>query len=186
MEKAAKELTDLYEVMEEDFVMACELASKEQSSPIRQMTAKRFAIRAGAALVEGFVYQLRLYCIAAHEKSAITFDEYEVLALREKQVKVVKGKVKLSNNRQSIEDGIDFVFSMYAKACGSEYRVNKEGNDWKNFQLFFDIRNNLMHLKSLADFNMLEEDFFNACNGIKYFERMVINMHNSTKLEVNS
>lgn len=140
---------------------------KEQPSHF----ALRTIIRTSAAYIEGTVYQLRLVCLAANEDCPHLFSNEEIIALKEKTVVLdKKGKVKLKDSYQKIQQSIIFTFSSFAKLHGVDFKPDTSNHRWESLGAFFKIRNLLMHPKQLSDFIITEETNRKSIEAVSWFQ----------------
>jgi hypothetical protein len=118
----------------------------------------RTNIRTSSAYIEGTIYQLRLVCTAASEDAPQFFSESEILLLKEKSVSLnSKGKVQEKDSFQKPIASVLFLFSLFSRIHNIVFEPNLSDHKWDSFQKFFKVRNDLMHPKSLLDFEIDEK-----------------------------
>ncbi len=119
----------------------------------------RTVIRTAAALIEGVIYQLRLVCLAAAEDNLLLYSVEEILALKQENISIDNnGKIKIRVSFQQIQSSIAFTFLMFSKIHGKEITIDKADIRWKSFIAFINVRNGLMHPKSLNDLELISDD----------------------------
>jgi len=163
VEKANQEMTKVSKLLLNDFefskVVMKNLSLLQPRNRDHVLFGIRTVIRTAAALIEGVVYQLRLVCIAASKDYPSLYSIEEVLALKEEVVTISdNGKIKTRVSFQQIKPSLAFTFSMFSKIHGIEIEIDKLDNRWKSFISFINIRNGLMHPKSLNDLELISND----------------------------
>ncbi len=132
--------------------------------------ALRTLYRTSAAYIEGVTYQLRLVCLAAHEDVSNIFDANEIMLLKEKCVGLDKqGRIKERESFQSLKPNILFLFKCFAKLHRLDFNPNTSVHRWASLSEFIEIRNSLMHPKSIEDLEMTENKNRVSLEAVEWF-----------------
>ncbi|WP_305846319.1 hypothetical protein [Photobacterium kishitanii] len=132
--------------------------------------ALRTLYRTSGAYIEGVTYQLRLVCLAALEDVSDIFDANEIMLLREKSVSLDKqGKINERELFQSLKPNILFLFRCFAKLHQLDFKPNTSDHRWASLSEFIEIRNSLMHPKSMEDFEMTEDKNRVSLEAVQWF-----------------
>ncbi|WP_444905960.1 hypothetical protein ACJJIR_15070 [Microbulbifer sp. SSSA008] len=149
---AYKEMWQFQSLLLEDIRAARDIA-RNDPTPF----SLRTIYRTSAAYIEGTLYQLRLVCLAALEDVPTIFNYQEILALKEKTVLLnSKGKLEEKDQFQKLKPSILFLFSCFAKLHSIHFSPNISDHRWDSLGKFFELRNSLMHPKSISDFEIDE------------------------------
>ncbi|ELC9557897.1 MULTISPECIES: hypothetical protein [Vibrio] len=152
VEKANDEMWMFHQLLLEDV-----RAARDFGLSVKSRFALRTLYRTSAAYIEGVTYQLRLVCLAALEDVPDIFDANEIMLLREKSVGLdYKGRIKERDSFQSLKSNILFLFRCFGKLHKLDFEPNTSDHRWASLGEFIEIRNSLMHPKSIEDFEMTE------------------------------
>ncbi|ENM5935887.1 hypothetical protein CTB58_003752 [Vibrio mimicus] len=149
---AYKRMWDFQQVLLEDIRIARDWGKKEPSHFVL-----RTIYRTSAAYIEGTTYQLRLVCQAAAEEVPHFFTAEEIIALREVKVDLnSKGELCEKDNFQKLKPSILFLFKCFAKIHQIDFTPRTDVHKWGSLGKFIELRNGLMHPKSMSDFEINE------------------------------
>lgn len=116
----------------------------------------RTLVRSFFAQVEASMYMLKQTSIISGEAYQYPFTEKDHNNINERITKVKKGKTSSHFVRLSLKENIRFSFGIFTKVHGINFDVEADKDGWDAFLKAIDIRNRLMHPRSLSDIYPLD------------------------------
>nr|WP_315494667.1 hypothetical protein [uncultured Rhodoferax sp.] len=166
--EAVEELKRVYAVLSAD-------VSEARAATLRSPTEfnKRTLVRTCAALVEGLSYQLRQVTLATLQDTDF-LAAGDLAILRETRYQLTRqGDVEERDNFQSTLSMLLFTLRIYAKNHGAAYSPATSDNGWNCLRKAFDLRDRLMHPKSLQDLLVTDAAGADFTAGIKWWDDSV-------------
>lgn len=163
--KALAESKDILKALHEDVDLA-ERMWKQQDTQFWRRTF----IRSVFALIEGFTYCLKQVALEASKKFRVEMSKSEVALLSEESYEVNdKGEAETKTAFIQLPGNIRFVFNMYSRAYGLNYKLKIDDNGWLSFKEALKVRNRLTHPKSTSDVLVSDQDMSYAENAAIWF-----------------
>jgi hypothetical protein len=166
--EAVEDLKRVYAVLKEDVreARAATLANPTEFN-------KRTLVRTCAALVEGFSYQVRQVTLATLQNTDL-LTAGDLAVLRETKYQLSgQGEAEERDNRQSTLAMVLFTLRSYAKNHGAAYAPITGDNGWNCLRKAFQLRDRLMHPKSLQDLSVTDDVGADFAAGIKWWDDSV-------------
>lgn len=146
---------DLYKALKEE----ADHWWKELQSHYQDDFLRRAAVRATFACVEGVIFGLKQLALALPTKNTYTLTAAEEALLREKTYKIdKKGMAGEDKAKIGLSSNLLFTFYIVAKIMGESSPIDVSKNEWKIFKDAIEIRDRLMHPKSVAALEVSDEE----------------------------
>ena len=161
-----KEMLDFQALLFEDIRSARDFGKSHKSQ-----FSLRTLYRTSAAHIEGVIYQLRLVCLAALDDIPNIYNASEIIILNDINLKLNnKGEIVEQDSYQNLKSNILFLFKSFAKLQNIEFQPNTSDHKWESLGKFIELRNSLMHPKSISDFEMNEYKNNISVEAVKWFQ----------------
>ncbi len=132
--------------------------------------ARRQYVRAVFAYIEGLVFQLKQVVLARHETGMCTLTPIEAALLREESYQVDDdGTPSVRTAYIQLPRNLRFVFSVFAKAHDHVFSLAVDSGGWRAFREAAEIRNRLMHPKSVRDIEVSTDECAQAKVALDWF-----------------
>jgi hypothetical protein len=139
--------------------------------------AHRSLFRTHFAFIEGMAFQLRQVALFSVNEHPDFFAPGEMAILKEEKYFLSKkGEVDKQDNFQKLLPSILFSIRCYCRIHGAEFESNTGIQGWSSLQKYLDVRNQLMHPKSIADLEITEEKLKNCTEGAQWFKDTLLAM----------
>jgi len=135
--------------------------------------SRRTLVRTLFAMIEGVVFALKQRVLEEHRIGRIELStaEYAVLAEESYDLKD-SGQTKTSSNHQRPKANVKFAFPIHARALGGHFELQpslEQDPRWQSFCRSIEIRNRLVHPKSLEDLIVSDSDLKDVLDAAAWF-----------------
>ena len=122
--------------------------------------AIRTFVRTMAAEFETRLYLLQDFMLKLHEESANIKFAPEELAILKSETYVLRsnGQVQASVKFYPFKEHLLFTLKLFCKRFNPKATPDTSGSGWQAVQAFVEIRNRLMHPKSMSDLTITEDE----------------------------
>lgn len=163
--EAVDELKRMYALLDEDVKQAREATLRNPSE-----FNKRTLVRTCAALVEGLAYQMRQVTLETLRNTSL-LTSGDIAILRDNRYQLtVKGDVEERDNFQPTLSMLLFTLRVYAKNHGAVFIPNTSDNGWHCLRKAFQLRDRLMHPKSIQDLSITDDAGAEFTAGTKWWD----------------
>jgi hypothetical protein len=142
---------------------------------------RRTLIRAALAEIEATLHLVRQTGRIMFQMGFSDMNALELAILLEEDHYMDRGGELKTRNRflEPFKAGVKFTLATLARTTTDGYEPAFSDNGWRQFQLAVDIRNRLMHPKSLSDCHVSDDEFTDAGGGVRWVISTVLALHNA-------
>jgi len=133
--------------------------AKHAEAHLQSDTARRHYVRAVFAYIEGLGFRLKRVVLARHASGLCKLLPPEIALLREESYDLDdKGVPHIRAAHLKLTRNLRFAFEQYAKAYGMAGTLAVDAPGWRALLAAAEIRNRLMHPKSVQDIEVTEDE----------------------------
>ncbi|MGC9396298.1 MAG: hypothetical protein ACP5J4_15755 [Anaerolineae bacterium] len=137
---------------------------------------RRTLVRTLFAMIEGITFAHKQKILADYEagRRHLSHAEYAILTEESYQLRD-SGTIRTSPNYPNIQANIKFVFPLYARILDSEFTFDPplSAPGWQSLCRSIEIRNRLMHPKSLTDLDVTDTDLEEVEKAAEWFTAQI-------------
>jgi hypothetical protein len=174
-----EELRGFHEVSAADVTTAVEALKKEPGSPLQRRTV----VRNFAAHVEGFLYMLKQVTFALSAVSKAPFDKKELALLKESGSYVDEGGREVELKFPTFVNNLKFAFKSYSHVNCSAFNLDCGDHRYAYFRKMVEVRNRLMHPKSIKDFQVIDEEIVKIGKAWGWYQEQAAKLLSSPGLQ---
>jgi hypothetical protein len=166
-EAELNQTVQLVSVLQNDFNAALEETQLDWKNSSRRRTLTRSFF----ALVEGTIASLKSRVLSQYRRGDCDLSpaEYAILAEESYGIKE-SGRIRITPNFIPLKANIKFAFSIFAAKIGdTSFDLDTRGSGWQDFLKAIDIRNSLMHPKSLDELEFDDAKLECVLNAANWF-----------------
>jgi hypothetical protein len=123
---------------------------------------RRMVVRNFAAHAEAFLYALKQTTLALSDVSSAKFDKSELALLADVRRYTNEAGKEIDLDFPKFVENLKFAFGSYARVNGSAFRLDCGDHRYGYFQEMVSVRNRLTHPKSIAGFDVSDEEIVRA------------------------
>jgi hypothetical protein len=155
-------------ILHQDILDLGKLALEENKTDCN----KRAFTRAGFAMIEGNVFNLKQIALKLSEHGKGNFSTAELAMLEEHNFSLKdNGKAEVQIKFIALAPNLRFAFSACARAFGVQHELKVDDEGWQSFQEALRIRNRITHPKSVEDLHLSEKDVDHVEASVRWFLR---------------
>lgn len=161
----------LVESLEKDFAIVLQELQVNRSDQLRRRTA----IRTLFAYIEGTLFVLKQQVLEQCESKRIELGPEEYALLREWSYDLKdNGEPRLSDKFLRLAANMRFTFRVYAQKLGNaKFEIDTNDSGWKDLIEAIEIRNNLMHPKSITDLQINNAQLQRVLSAARWYRSTV-------------
>jgi hypothetical protein len=167
------------ELMEDllfDWYYASEQLDPEDFDEIEQLH-RRTLVRTLFAWIEGSVFAMKREVLEHHKLGRLSLSVAECAILREESYTLRdSGDTDVSPSYAKLLPNIKFTFPIYARAWGKSFEFDPPLSAeprWQKLHRAYQIRNRLMHPKSMEQLAVSDSDLEDVLSGASWFEEQL-------------
>lgn len=142
---------ELFQTLTDDDKLANEALQKN----FTDQYLRRTFVRTNFAMMEGLLNVLTFTVIEASKSGVITLTKDEIVKLTEETI-TKTGEIR--PKFLSVGKKVQFSFLIFAQKMGGfDYVLDTSTKEWKEFEAAIDVRNQLMHPRTIADLMITQE-----------------------------
>ncbi|MBN2390226.1 MAG: hypothetical protein JXR84_05870 [Anaerolineae bacterium] len=159
-----------------------DLSINDFDSHERDQHLRRTLVRTLFAMIEGTTFAYKQHILADYEASRGQLSHAEYAVLTEEAYQLTNsGTIRTSPNYPNIKANIKFAFPLYARTLGADFKFTPsldKDPGWQSLCQSIEIRNRLMHPKSLEELEVSDADLKHAYRAADWFEDQVNRLEN--------